>query len=415
VPLAATVGGLAAGAGSLAAAFGVVAGSGAAAFAATNDLKEVFAELREELTATLAAFGERFKPLITDAVDAIPQLAENILAATGDLSAFREALRSFGQSAFRLLPEITSEVFDLARRALPILTDGLRFLGRRGGDIFEAILDTTQQVAPLLLNVGQAFGRILPEVNAVGTSILRTLLPALERGLGAFDKLLSGDIQGGLIEPIRGLIDSTVQFLNSGKGQKLLDRVSSALFNATADAFNNTTKSSLSRVITAFGGALGDALRILSTNFEKSGLGEAIGRLAGKVLDVFSTEAMKYAQSDQFQKDARVIGGAIADGIAAGVVAGVKESFANANLFDLAGGAGFAVEAAAGRAPTPSTAAPGAQNPYAGGGNRGNVTVVNRFEGDSGKMEEFVEQKSVEVVEGEARRATRNSGGIRQP
>jgi hypothetical protein len=413
VPLAATVGGLAAGAGSLAAAFGLVAGSGAAAFAATNDLEKVFKQLREEILGILAEFGEQFLPLIEDAIDAFPDLVENILDATGNLSAFRNALRDFGQAAFRLLPRITDRVFDLARRALPVLIDGVEFLLNNGGNIFDGILSTTREIAPLLLSLSQTFADILPTINDVGTTVLNVVVPALEDFLGAINKLLQGDIEGGLIEPIKGIINDVVTFLNSEEAQTQLDKVSSAFFNATADALDNTSESDIAGVANALGSATVKALRTLTENFKESGLGAAIGVFTSKALSKITQQLAKASTSDEFQQDLQVIGGNIGSALGDAIIASVKETLTNFNL--TAAGSAFVVKKTA-----QATGGDGERqrrleetskvSDIAGGEGEFNQSISVTVEGDRDVVESVSAEITDQKLQEQRDRAVRNAG-----
>jgi len=223
-------------------------------------------------------------------------------------------------------------VFGLAREALPVLTNSLQWIEQNAGGIFDAILRTTREVGPLLAQLGGAFFDIAPTINDVGTSILNVLIPAFDDALGALDKLLQGDIEGGLIEPIGDIIDSTVAYLESGQGQELLDRVSSKLFNSLAAALNGTSEGDLSGLATAVGGALRDAIVILTSNFEESGLGPALSRLAVDSLQVFSSELANYSTSEQFKEDIQVVGDNIADALFDSIKSAITETITGFNL-----------------------------------------------------------------------------------
>ncbi|AFH21849.1 hypothetical protein OSG_eHP11_00010 [environmental Halophage eHP-11] len=368
-------------------------------------------QLREEILGILAEFGEQFLPLIEDAIDAFPDLVENILDATGELSAFRDALRRFGQDAFRLLPQITDRVFDLARRALPVLVDGVEFLLNNGGNIFDGILSTTREVAPLLLSLSQTFADIAPTINDVGTTVLNVVVPALEDFLGAINKLLQGDIEGGLIDPIKGIINDVVTFLNSEQAQTQLDKVSSALFGAAATALNNASESDIAGVTGGLGSALTKAISNLTENFEESGLAKEIGVLVGDVIDVIGTQLRKASNDEEFQKEIATIGGNIGSALGDAIVAGIKESLADFQTTDLLGGVGFAIESA--NAPTlPDQQQTIPQNPKSSTGvGQPNQNVTVTLEGDTG----FVKNAAAEVVDERERAAVRETGGTQTP
>lgn len=241
VPLVATLGGLTAGATALAGAFGAVIGSGALAYgeqladqyeeeltAVQKQIEEYeqledargeltdgqrerlrqlkqeeqrlddvegplsalqvrLGELGSELSTIIAEWGQQFAPLVADAIDAIPTLARNILDAVGGLDRFGDVLRSAGQRAMTLIPQIAGVMADLAREALPVLIDGMQWLLNNGAGIFQGIMQTTREVAPLLQQFGGDLAAALPDINRFGTGVLHTLVPALGdavRGLG---------------------------------------------------------------------------------------------------------------------------------------------------------------------------------------------------------------------------------------
>lgn len=244
VPLTATLGGLATAAGAVAAAFGAVAGSGALAYGkqlneqyqdellAVRDQIEEYEQLQEtrgqltdqqreqlrqlkqeeqrlddaegalsalqirlgevgsELSSIIADWGQGFAPLIRDAINAIPDLTRNILEAIGSMDQFAGALRSFGREAMTLIPAIAGELATLAREALPVVVDGMRWFRNNGGSIFDSILATTRRVAPMLQDVGGAFVDALPSINRFGIAILDQALPAIESGVRGFGSLL---------------------------------------------------------------------------------------------------------------------------------------------------------------------------------------------------------------------------------
>jgi len=374
-------------------------------------LSMAFGEIKTEIKPLIVSFGQQFIPLVEDAIDALPDLVENILDATGNLSAFKNALRDFGQASFRLLPRITDRVFDLARRALPVLIDGVEFLLNNGGNIFDGILSTTREVAPLLLSLSQTFADIAPTINDVGTTVLNVVVPALEGFLSAINKLLQGDIEGGLIDPIKGIINDVVTFLNSEAAQTQLDKVSSALFGAAATALNNTSESDIAGVTGGLGSALTKAVSSLTENFEESGLAKEIGVLVGDVIDVVGTQLRKASNNEEFQQEIATIGGNIGSALGDAIVAGIKESLTDFQATDLLGGVGFAIEAAN----TPSGSGQQQtipQNPKSStGGGQSNQNVTVTLEGDTG----FVKDAAAEVVDERERAAVRETGGTQTP
>jgi flagellar motility protein MotE (MotC chaperone) len=340
-------------------------------------LKDAFADLRAELTPIIVSFGQEFTPLIEDALDALPDLAENVLSATGDLTTFRESLRDFGQAAFRIIPDITEELFNLARRALPVVIDTFQWLERNAGGIFDAILRTTRAIAPVLLDFGRVLADIAPTLNSIGVTVLKTVVPALGDFLGAVNKLLQGDIQGGLIEPIKGVINDVVTFLNSEAAQTQIDKASSALFGALATALNNTSESDIAGVSGGLGSALTKAVSNLSENFAESGLATELGILVGDIINVVGKQLRKASNDEEFQKEIAAIGGNIGGALADGIIAATKQSLTDFEVTDLFGGVGFALEGIeTPDAPTQQPAQTIPQNPTSSAG----VGQPQRFE-----------------------------------
>jgi len=208
-------------------------------------------------------------------------------------------------------------------------------------------LRTTREIGPLLAQLGGALFDIAPTLNDVGTTILNVLIPALDDGLGALNKLLQGDIEGGLIDPIAGLINDTVTYLNSGEGQQLLDDVSSSIFNTLANTLSGVSQDDTDTVASALGGAIGDVLTTLTTNFEESGLGSELTSLAARAMSGVAEAVAKYVSSEEFTSDVKVIGGAVGKSLFNAVKAGIVSE---ATDFSLTGFAAAAITKKGGEA-----------------------------------------------------------------
>jgi len=382
----------------------------------TGGLKDVFNDLRAELTPIIVSFGQEFTPLIEDAIDALPSLADNILSATGDLTAFRESLRDFGQAAFDVIPNTTEGMFDLARNALPVVIDTFQWLERNAGGIFDAILRTTRAIAPVLLEFGRVLADIAPTLNSIGVTVLKTVVPALGDFLGTVNKLLQGDIQGGLIEPIKGVINDVVTFLNSEAAQTQIDKASSALFGALATALNNTSESDIAGVSGGLGSALTKAVSNLSENFAESGLATELGTLVGDVINVVGEQLRKASNDEEFQKEIAAIGGNIGGALADGIIAATKQSLTDFEATDLLGGVGFALEGVeTSDTQTQQTVQTIPQNPKSSAGvgqPQNRETQVNvTVEGDSGVIKDV----AAEAITEQELAAIRGTGGTQRP
>lgn len=233
VPLAAVVGTLTAGAGALAAAFGGIVGSGILAFGKqqaeqnklqlsivnsqieslkekrealgrldeterrelstlkerkdeledqitiTDALGQEFKELRAELASVIIPFGRQFIPLIEEGINALPRLLRAVLDSVGGVEQFTRSLRQLGRFAFRVIPQVTETIFNLARRALPIFKDFINFVTNNATSAFQGMINSANQIGPLLIQIGQEILNTLPAFDRLGRAVLENLLPAL--------------------------------------------------------------------------------------------------------------------------------------------------------------------------------------------------------------------------------------------
>jgi phage-related protein len=381
VPLTATLGGLATAAGALAGAFGAVIGSGALAYGqqltdqyqdeltAVRQQIEEYEELRDvrgeltdsqrerlrqlkqeeqrlddvegplsalqvrlgelgsELSGIVAEWGGQFAPLIRDAINAIPQLVRNVLNAVGGMDRFADALRAFGQEAFRTIPAVASTLADLAREALPLVIDGMQWLRQNGGGIFDSIMATTRRVAPMVQDVGSALVDALPSINRFGIAVLNQALPAIESGIRGFGNLLDQimaftqtqqfeQIMGALRDGAREL-KPEFQELKQNIGD-LIDTVienGPALirgFTAVADSVLDIVNA-LTPVITAFIDLLGGAAEAWADWTERSEQQEQnlaeqgiAGYVGSGTLDMLQNSVPQSAQA-QTRDELRVV------------------------------------------------------------------------------------------------------------
>jgi hypothetical protein len=521
-PLAATLGGVAAAATGLAGAFGAVVGSGLIAFgeerasqnreqlaqirqriaelerledaeggltaaqakeleqletkadkveettSITGALAGVVGDLKEEITPLVVALGQQFIPLIRDAVDALPTLVERTIDALGPLEQFAAAARAFGGELLEFVPAATAALFDLAREALPVLADGLRFLRAEGGDIFRGLLRTTRQVGPLLLDLGRSFGRLLPELTRFGIQILNVVVPALEGFLGTLNDVLQiqgdssgivdflgriidravawfdrtgasklkslgaavldglaaaldpdGEGEGGftsaLIDRLGNLLDRTATWLTEEGGSEQIGTLISDLFGQIATALSNVSEEevqALTNSITAILSGVLDGV-LLALNSEEAGsLGQQLGRLAGITLRTFADALVEYASSEAFIEDLGGLASGIANSVGRAILAGVTQIVTS-------GGIAPSNIAAAGIADAQDgvllgTEIPAGGGAVAGGPGRGggatNTTIEVEVTGDT----DVVGEVAAREIESETRDTNRRSGrGLR--
>lgn len=184
-PLAAVLGTVAAGALSLAGAFGVVVGVGAVTH--MEELKEAFAEARREIEEIIEPLGEVFGPLLVDAVEALPDLLQNMVDAIGPLDQFAKELERLGGVAADVLPGIVAGMFELATVALPVFRDFVNFLVGRGGPALEEMRSVTERLAPQLSSLGSALLEMAPTLLEFGTNVAELVLPAVTDMIGLMD------------------------------------------------------------------------------------------------------------------------------------------------------------------------------------------------------------------------------------
>jgi len=224
-PLVATLGTAAAAAGGLATAFGAVVGSGLLAFGeqqaetmedastATEALAQTAADLKAEIRPLVVELGEAFVPLIESAVDAIPTLAEDIIAALGPLDEFASTLAEFGELAMEAIPATVEAFVDLGRRALPFLEDLVETLADDAAGAFEAMVEVTEIVGDDLLAIADAAGDLIPELTELGAAIIEGVAPGVE----------------SLIDGFRDLVDRINDFIASGEAADIFETMNDEL------------------------------------------------------------------------------------------------------------------------------------------------------------------------------------------
>jgi hypothetical protein len=108
------------GATALAAAFGLIIGTGV--IAGFKKLKKAFAQAKKQIMPMIKAFGKQFVPFLKETIKMLPGLVKSILNAIGPMDQFFNALRTLRNLAFKFLPKFIGWFMDLGRWALPILT-----------------------------------------------------------------------------------------------------------------------------------------------------------------------------------------------------------------------------------------------------------------------------------------------------
>lgn len=503
VPLAAVLGTLTAGAGALAAAFGAVVGSGLLAFgeargeqnqqrlqevqariaelealqettggltAAQQEeletleeqadtleeqtgimggLESAFADLRDELAPIITEFGEQFIPLIDQAINFLPVLVQNVVDAIGGLDAFVAVIRDLGAQAFRVIPDLVGGLFDLARRALPMLMDGIQFLSQNAGGLFEGMLQTTRVLGPTLLNLGNAIIAALPSLNRLGTMILQTVVPAftglinlisdvisIGSGSGSFAEFLTTLVRNGLewlrgpgrqilmsagnfiigtltelispsgggqdgilsafIDRLESILDGVETWLNQG-GQQQITNFLTTLFDTVSAGINENSESFTSKVVDPLTGILSGVFRAIANALasdEANELSRTINQTVENALGFAIESIANYITSDAFVSDMELLGDALANVFAGAIKGSIFQAVKMASPAVLIGSE---IIQALGGGPSESDAAATTPSPSPSAGNVTQATQQNRQSLNSLKSSENIEV----VVEGD--------------
>lgn len=292
-------------------------------------LSSAMADLREELLPIIRDFGERFIPLIEDAINAIPQLVQNIFDAMDGIGRFQLALRRFGQTAFRVIPQITAGMMDLAQRALPVMVDFLQWILTNGGRIFNGMLQTTQDLAPVFMNFIDSFINATPQINELGSNILEVVVPAFASLLDIVNDILSSSAESD--NPFQWLINAVTRGLNAveswleGGGQERIQSFLTTLLDQIAAAFGGTenreqaSQEIVSSLTAIIDGVFSTLLTVLSSD-EAGEASAALGAFISEVLSLMVEATIDYVKSEEFRSDMVRLAQAIYQSLLAGLV-----------------------------------------------------------------------------------------------
>lgn len=149
---------IAIGATAIAAAFGLIVGSGI--YAGMSELQAAFKSAREQIEPLVKEFGEQFVPFLKETIGMLPGLVKSILDAVGPMDQFLGALRTLRNVAFALLPKFIQWFMDLGRWALPIVT-------KLGKWIVESLAPALRQLVDHGKSLWQAFTRLAPQFQTL--------------------------------------------------------------------------------------------------------------------------------------------------------------------------------------------------------------------------------------------------------
>lgn len=268
-PLVATIGAFAAVVGSVAASFGGLIAVGAVTH--MEELKAAFKESAKEINTLIQPLGEVFGPLLVQAVQALPDLVEAMLAAIGPVDQFRDTLVEFGEIAMEVIPAVVGTMFRLAREALPAVRSFVDYLVNNGGAAFATMMEAARGFTPELMALLSAFGDMLPVLLEFGNATANIVLPALTSLVNMGTRVMS--FVNGLSAGMRDLA------LKTAIAAPALVKITSALL-------------SLSNPVTAAIAAVGALAGAYHTNF--GGMREAVNQYAGVVSGIIAENRDKF-------------------------------------------------------------------------------------------------------------------------
>lgn len=269
---------------------------------AMGALQRVMGDLMDELKPLIVQFGEQFVPLISDAVEAIPTLVENMFAAVGGTSSFKDALGDFGAALMEVLPALTGFMFALARDALPIAREFFGWLRDNAPGVWDAMMQSVTELEPELRNFLDALIDMGPALLEFGTTTAKVVLPALTALIRAATGFMQtvNDLPGWASQTVAGLLILAPAII----------KVTSAFSGLLQFFTGGGILANLARLITYFSsastvtGAFSNALAYLSgglstvagstaaTMAGAAALGAAIGLVVVKILHMLGVMDM---------------------------------------------------------------------------------------------------------------------------
>jgi hypothetical protein len=284
---------------------------------ATGALAGVVGDLKEELKPLIVDFGREFIPLIKEAVDAIPDVVEEMLNAVGGTDQFKAALRDFGAIAADVLPALVGLMFDLARAALPVLRDLVNFLMGNGDAALQGMKASIKELWPELMNLTDALIEMAPVLLEFGTNVGEVLIPAitdLVNVLTGFMETINGMEQGSrklviqllLLAPVliklAGLASSLASLLGFSGLTGLLGSMATTIGGLLPTAFQLGQAFAYLQY-----GASAVASTIAGSTAALAAVGAAVGLVVVKILDMLGVFDVignaAAAFSDFFGKD----------------------------------------------------------------------------------------------------------------
>lgn len=278
------------GAAAVAAAFGLIVGTGI--IAGMKELKKAFAQATKKIMPMIKAFGKQFVPFLVETVKMLPGLVKAIFNAIGPLDQFFNALRTLRNLAFKFLPQLIGWFFDLGRFALPILT-------KLGAFVINKVVPALRTLVKWGKQIWKIVGRWVAKFQQATKkgSALRTKFNKLIAALQRFWKKLQP-----VLKAMRPLVNELIKFgITVGKvaldvarlavnlGTKLLPYLIPIInFVKGLVKWFNSLSYGTKRLILVVGGlflALGPIISILGTLFSAF---TTIVSVVGTVIAIFN-------------------------------------------------------------------------------------------------------------------------------
>jgi hypothetical protein len=113
-----------------------------------------------------------------------------MLNSVGGTEEFEKALGDLGTAMMKVLPALTGWMFELARDALPLAREFFRWLMNNGGDIWDAIQDSMEELEPEFRNLIDAIIEASPELLEFGENVSKEVLPVITDFIEVADDLM---------------------------------------------------------------------------------------------------------------------------------------------------------------------------------------------------------------------------------
>lgn len=279
------------GAAAIAAAFGLIVGTGI--IAGFKELKTAFAQAKKQIMPMVKAFGKRFVPFLKETIKMLPGLVKAIFKAIGPLDKFFSALRTLRNLAFKFLPKFIGWFFDLGRWALPILTKLGAFVLNKVVPALRKLVDWGKQIwktvgkwVDSFKNATKKGSKLRTKFNQLKTAGMKFWKKALKPTLKKLKPFIKQLVK---LAPLIAKVALDIAKLALNLGTKLLPYLIPIIDAATKLVkWFNSLSYGVKRLIIVAGGlflALGPILSILGTLW--TAFSTIVG-IVGSVIAIFN-------------------------------------------------------------------------------------------------------------------------------